>query len=438
MKYYKNINFMKIKLIILLAIFIQGSLMAATINYIKIKDIKIPVIYEEEKNLPILNLQLVFTNSGYIKDGKLSGLASLSSKLLNEGTKELGSTKFAQKLEEKAISLSSSNGLETFVIELASLKDVSKKAITLLEDLVKSPNYTQNTLKKIKTLQIGALKRKENDFDYVAHNQLKATLFKNTPLANPSAGTIDSIKKITLSNIKEFISNAINLNKLIIVAGGDYNFQEFKKLLTPFLESLNLGSKDDLEKIYLNSKNEEKTSIKETQQAYIYFGSSFNIDSKDKDNFKAKVASFILGGSGFGSRLMEEIRVKRGLAYSAYGYISINKSHTFFTGYLQTKNDSAKEAQNLVKQIVIDFVKKGVTQEELDAAKNFLLGSEPLRNETLSQRLSKSFTLYYRGLAQDYSKKELQEIKNLSLKDLNSYINSHKEIENLTFSIVRK
>lgn len=438
MKYYKNINFMKIKLIILLAIFIQGSLMAATINYIKIKDIKIPVIYEEEKNLPILNLQLVFTNSGYIKDGELSGLASLSSKLLNEGTKELGSTKFAQKLEEKAISLSSSNGLETFVIELASLKDVSKKAITLLEDLVKSPNYTQNTLKKIKTLQIGALKRKENDFDYVAHNQLKATLFKNTPLANPSAGTIDSIKKITLSNIKEFISNAINLNKLIIVAGGDYNFQEFKKLLTPFLESLNLGSKDDLEKIYLNSKNEEKTSIKETQQAYIYFGSSFNIDSKDKDNFKAKVASFILGGSGFGSRLMEEIRVKRGLAYSAYGYISINKSHTFFTGYLQTKNDSAKEAQNLVKQIVMDFVKKGVTQEELDAAKNFLLGSEPLRNETLSQRLSKSFTLYYRGLAQDYSKKELQEIKNLSLKDLNSYINSHKEIENLTFSIVRK
>ncbi|WP_323669815.1 M16 family metallopeptidase [Aliarcobacter butzleri] len=170
----------------------------------------------------------------------------------------------------------------------------------------------------------------------------------------------------------------------------------------------------------------------------MYFGSSFNIDSKDEENYKAKVASFILGGSGFGSRLMEEIRVKRGLAYSAYGNISINKTHTYFSGYLQTKNETAKEAQELVSKLVDEFVENGVTQEELTAAKNFLLGSEPLRNETLAQRLNKSFTLYYRGLDQDYSKKELEKIQNLKLEDLNNYIKSHKEINNLTFSIVRR
>jgi len=74
----------------------------------------------------------------------------------------------------------------------------------------------------------------------------------------------------------------------------------------------------------------------------------------------------------------------------------------------------------------------------LDAAKNFLTGSEPLRSETLSQRLSRAFTLYYRDLEQDYSKKELEKIQALTLDDLNKYIKSHDEINNLTFSIVRK
>ena len=412
--------------------------MGATIKHIEIKGVQIPVIFEEQKALPILNLQLVFQNSGYIQDKNKSGLANLSSKLLNEGTKELGATAFAQELEENAISLTTSNGFETFVIELSNLKEQSKKGIELLTSLLKSPNFTQDTLEKLKTLQVGSLKRKENDFDYVSQNQLKSMLFKGTSLENPASGSIESISKIKLDDIEKFISKTINLNNLIIVAGGDFDIKEFEELLKPFLTTLEVGEKNEFEKIEFNSKKEEKTLIKDTQQAYIYFGSSFNIDSKDEENYKAKVASFILGGSGFGSRLMEEIRVKRGLAYSAYGSISINKSHSYFNGYLQTKNESAEEAQKLVSQLVSQFVEHGVTQEELTASKNFLTGSEPLRSETLSQRLNRAFTLYYRGLAQDYSEKELEKIQNLKLEDLNAYIKSHNEINNLTFSIVRK
>ena len=412
--------------------------MSATIKHIEIKGVQIPVIFEEQKALPILNLQLVFQNSGYIQDKNKSGLVNLSSKLLNEGTKELGATKFAERLEENAISLAASNGFETFVIELSNLKEQSKKGIELLTALLKSPNYSQDTLDKLKTIQAGSLKRKENDFDYVSNNQLKSMLFKETALENPASGTIESISKIELKDIENFITQTVCLKNLIIVAGGDYELKEFEKLIKPLLETLNVGKKVELEKINFNSKKEEKVLIKDTQQAYIYFGSSFNIDSKDEENYKAKVASFILGGSGFGSRLMEEIRVKRGLAYSAYGSISINKSHSYFNGYLQTKNESADEAKKLVAELIEDFVKNGVTNEELSAAKNFLTGSEPLRSETLSQRLSRAFTLYYRGLAPDYSQKELEKIQNLELKDLNEYIKSHNEINNLTFSIVRK
>lgn len=412
--------------------------MGATIKHIDIKGVQIPVIFEEQKSLPILNLQLVFQNSGYIQDKDKSGLVNLSSNLLNEGTKELGATKFAQELEENAISLTTSNGFETFVVELSNLKEQSQKGINLLTALLKSPNFSQDTLEKLKTMQIGSLKRRENDFDYVSNNQLKSILFKGTPLENPASGTIESISKIQLKDIENFITQTICLNNLIIVAGGDFDIKEFEDLIKPFLETLKIGEKNESQEIKFVSKNEEKTLIKDTEQAYIYFGSSFNIDSKDEENYKAKVASFILGGSGFGSRLMEEIRVKRGLAYSAYGSISVNKSHSYFSGYLQTKNESAAEAQKLVSQLTSEFVKDGVTQDELNAAKNFLTGSEPLRSETLSQRLNRAFLLYYRGLAQDYSEKELEKIQKLKLEDLNSYIKSHNEINNLTFSIVRK
>ncbi|WP_226805880.1 M16 family metallopeptidase [Aliarcobacter butzleri] len=412
--------------------------MSATIKHINIKGTEVPIIFEEQKDLPILNLQLVFQNSGYIQDKDKSGLVNLSSSILNEGTKELGSSNFAQILDENAITIHSSNGFETFVIEVSSLKEQSKKAVSLLNDLLKSPNFTQSSLDKIKTIQTGYLKRKENDFDFIAQNQLKALLFKDTALENPSSGTIESISKIELKDIENFLSKTISLNNLIIVAGGNFTQKEIETLIKPILENLKIGEKSEVKKIDFKSQKSEKTLQRDTEQAYIYFGSSFNIDSKDEENYKAKVASFILGGSGFGSRLMEEIRVKRGLAYSAYGNISINKTHTYFSGYLQTKNETAKEAQELVSKLVDEFVENGVTQEELTAAKNFLLGSEPLRNETLAQRLNKSFTLYYRGLDQDYSKKELEKIQNLKFEDLNNYIKSHKEINNLTFSIVRR
>jgi predicted Zn-dependent peptidase len=126
------------------------------------------------------------------------------------------------------------------------------------------------------------------------------------------------------------------------------------------------------------------------------------------------------------------------LAYSAYGYVKNEKTHSYFTGYLQTKLENTKEAKELVQEIVNNFVKNGVTPEELKGAKNFLQGSEPLRSETFSQRQGTAFNLYYKNLNQDYPKKELEKIAKLSLKELNDFIKSHNEIKDLSFSIVTK
>jgi len=414
-------------------------LMSAEIKHIEIDGIKVPVVYEEETILPTFNMQLVFKKSGYVNDKDLSGLANLSAKLLDEGTKDLGASKFADELDKRAISIDASTGFETFVISANSLKSEYHNTLKYLGLLLKDPNYSQENLSKIKTLQLGILEREKNNFDIVAKNELMKLVFKGTPLENPEAGNPQSIEKIQLNNIKDFLTNNLNLHKLIIVVGGDIKFEQFANDIKPVLE--NLSKKEEKttdEEFKASSKSLSKTIKEDTKQAYVYFASPLEIKANNKNNYLSKIASFILGGSGFGSRLMDTIRVQKGLAYSAYGYFSINKSYSFFTGYLQTKNKNADETISLVKQIVDKFINEGITQKELQSAKDFLTGSEPLRSETLNQRLSRAFSLYYKGLPQAYLQTELKNISNVKLGDINKYIKSHVEIKKLSFAIVRK
>lgn len=412
--------------------------MSAVLETIEVNSKEKYIIFEEDKNLPIVTMQIVFEQSGAIEDGNLSGLAKLSSKLLREGSKSDGSTLFAQKLESKAISLSASAGFETFVIEISSLKSEFNEGVKLLKKLLKEPNLTESTFEKVKTMAIGSLMQKESNYDYIASRELKSSLFRDTPLQSPISGTIESLKRIELKDIEEFIESHLTLNRAIVVVGGDLNISEAKSYSKDILSNLELG--DEVSKIQSfsakDTKEFKKVVKEDTKQAYIYFGAPLNIRVSDEDRFKAKVSSFILGSSGFGSRLMEEIRVKRGLAYSAYSRFTINKSHSYFSGYLQTKLESQDEAIEVVKSLIKDFIENGVTQKELESAKKFILGSEPLRNETLSQRLSRTFLEFYRDIGVGYHLQELEKIEALELDDLNQFIKSHSEILSLTISVV--
>ncbi len=426
------------KKLITILFFIQGVIMGAVLDSVEVKGIKIPVIFEKSDALPIVSMQLVFQKSGSIEDGKLPGLAKFSARMLNQGTKSLGNVGFAKKLEERAIHFGVNTGIETLVLELSALKEEYKKGIELVSKLLKEPNLTQEAFEKVKTNTLGMLSRKEDDFDYIAGINLKKILFKNTPLEHPSNGTLESIDNITLKDVREFLKKHLVLKRAIVVVGGKLELSEAKESARELLGQLLPGEMEPLA-FYNASDKEEKIEVKkDTKQAYIYFGSPYFMKVNDENNYKARVASFILGAGGFGSRMMEEIRVKRGLAYSAYSRVHINRSHSYFSGYLQTKLESKKEAIKIVKEVIRDFVQNGVTQKELDAAKKFLLGSEPLRNETLSQRLSRAFNEFYRGKSLGYYKKELEKIEKLSLEELNRFIKSHPEINKLSFSIVTK
>ena len=426
------------KKILLILLSLGQIIMAATIQNIKVGTKEIPVIFEQDKRLPLATMQFVFTNSGSITDTTKAGLAKFSARVLSEGTKKLGSSKFAEALEAKAIHISASAGKETFVIELGCLKDEFSTGLKYLKGLLSDPNLTKEVMGKVKATTIGGLSSKENNFDYVASNELKKVLFEGTPLANPASGTIDSVKSIELKDVENFLKKNLVSSKLIVVLGGDLDLNKVKPKIANIIKDIPKGRLSKVKNYEVRKTPKESVLTKETKQAYIYFGSPYNMKVTDEDYYKARVATFILGTGGFGSRLMEEIRVKRGLAYSAYARVHVAKSNSYMSGYLQTKLESMNEAKKTIKEVIDRFVKHGVTKEELEQTKKFILGSEPLRVETMSQRLSRTFQEYYKGYELGHSTQELELIKNLKLKDLNAFIKEHKEILDISFAIVTK
>ncbi|MCZ6102986.1 M16 family metallopeptidase [Campylobacter ureolyticus] len=397
---------------------------------LKYKNLSIPLLYEFDNSMPVVNFKLIFKASGSVANGKFPGLANLVAKMLNEGTSKLGVSEFANLLELKAVNLSIFSGFETFGFEINTLKENFDYGLNLLISLLKDPNFTQKTLDKIKTLIKGEIASNNTDFDYLSRTELNRLLYENTSLEYPQIGTLESIDKIGLNEVKEFF-DALFLENLFIVLAGDIKENiNLNELLNCFKN----GNKNNL--AFIKTSDEKKLSFvkKQVEQAYIYFGAPYNV--KKDEIFKANVAIFIFGSSGFGSRLMEEIRVKRGLAYSIYARADFGLSSSKIWGYMQTKNESKDDAINVIKSEFLKFVKDGVSQDELNSAKNFLLGSVVLQKETMFGRININQKEFYMGEEFGEFERTLEKIKALNLDDLNKFIKAHDEILNLSFSVV--
>lgn len=411
------------------------GLQASALTHQEINQAKVPVIYEENHLLPMGFIHLAFRGGGSLSDKNQLGLAKLFAQILNEGTKELGAVGFAQALEQKAISLNVDTSTEDLQITLEFLKEYEDEAIMRLKELLKSPNFTQNALEKVKTQMLAQLLQKESDFDYLAKLTLKQELFANTTLANAALGTKESIQKIKLDDLKQQFAKVFELNKLVVVLGGDLKIDQTLKRLNNALNFLPQGKAYEEPYFEASDQKSEKILYKDTEQAFVYFGAPFKIKDLKQDLAKSKVMMFVLGG-GFGSRLMEKIRVQEGLAYSVYIRSNFSKVAHFASGYLQTKLSTQAKSVALVKKIVKEFIEKGMTQQELDDAKKFLLGSEPLRNETISSRLNTTYNYFYLGLPLNFNQTLLNQIQKMSLKEINDFIKAHTEINDLTFAIV--
>ena len=378
------------------------------------------LIYEKD-NLGRTVFQIIFKNTGsvFAKDG----VANMTAYMLNKRGTLKEKEKFYSSLEEKAVNLTVSSNKEFTTISLVFLNEKKNFAIKKLLELLENPNFTQEALNKSKKELLAKKESLKNNYDYIANQNLFKTIFKNTPLEHPVIG--DNIENITLEDIKNHFKT-YSKESAVFINGGE------KIDIKPFLDIL--PSTSMKKELFFKPKEGNITEKHSVEQSYIYFGSDFDVTNEEL--YLAKTATFILGAGGFGSRMMEEIRVKRGYAYSAYAQNEFQKTYTILKGHLQTKLENTDDAINIVKKLINDFVKNGVNEEELNQAKKFLIGSEPLRNELLAQRLLRKFKEYYYNLPDGYYEKELKLINSLDLKTLNDFIKKHKEIKNLSFSIV--
>ena len=272
--------------------------MATSLNEITIKDTKVPVVFEKGNYIPIVSIQLVFQNSGHLSNTK-DGLADMSARLMNEGTAKEGSVGFATKLDAHAVDIGSHVGRESFIIEVSALKSEFPYAVERLVELLKDPNYTKEALAQIKHQKIGWLTQKKSDFDYIAAKSLRATLFKDSALARPYDGTLETIESMSLSEIKTFISTHLGYNNVIGLVGGDISFEEAENYLKDILASFPKVETKEVEKIKASELKEVVLIDEDTQQAYIFFGAPFNYSYEEKDQYKAKIAEYLLGGALF-------------------------------------------------------------------------------------------------------------------------------------------
>lgn len=408
----------------------------ATLTHASIQGVQIPVIYEHSALIPAGIVRLVFQGGGKLQDRELIGRGAVIEELLEKGSKKRGNLGFAKALEQRAITLSVSSGMQTLSFSLNFLQDDKEQAISLLGELLLDPNLSDTELQKVKTAITAQILANQNDYDYLAKRLLNRVLFDGTPLAHPKLGTQESIAKIRLQDVQKALESTLTLQRLIIILGGDIDKEATLALLEPILSKLPQGTPYTKPSFSVRKEPATQTQYAPTQQAYIYFGAPLHLEDLERESHLAKVASFILGSGGFGSRILEEVRVKRGLAYSAYIHYNINPRLPYMSGYLQTKVDSSDEALEVVRKTIAEFVAKGVSAEELQAAKRFILGSEPLRNESLSQRLGRAFDEFYADKGIGFSKKELEKIASLDLPTLNAYIAKHTEIQNLSVAIV--
>jgi predicted Zn-dependent peptidase len=426
-----------VKKILALIILLEGALMATSLNEIIIKDTSVPVVFEQGDYIPIVSIQLVFKNSGHLSTA-IDGLADMSAKLLNEGTSKAGSMGFATKLDARAIDIVTHVGRESMVIEVSSLKSEFSQAIKHLKELLDDPNYTEEALAQIRYQKLGWLEQKRSDFDYIASSALRKILFKNAGLGRAYDGTKESIEALKVEDIQAFISSRLGYNNVIAVVGGDIELAEAKVYLKTLLNDLPKVTSVEIAPIKASSQKETIMIEEETQQSHIFFASPFDYSYQEKDQYKAKIAEYLLGGAGFGSRMMEEIRVKRGLTYGVYASLRRTKPASYLSGSMQTKLSSQEEAKELIQSVVDTFVKEGITKKELEDTKKFLLGSEPLRSETLAQRLSRVYNDFYYERPLNFAKEQLEKIESVTLEEMNTFIKSHKELSNISFAIVTK
>ena len=411
-------------------------------NAMKIQTIKSPGGIEawlvEEHAVPMMAMRFAFDGgSSQDPDGK-EGLANFVTAMLDEGAGELSSREFQEREEDLSMRMSYEEAKDAFYGNFETLTANRDESAKLLKLALNKPHFDADAVDRIRQQLVAALVYAARDPDKVAQNEWYALAFKGHPYARPANGTEQTITTITHDDLDGYRKRVFAKDTLKVVAVGDINADQLGRLLDEVF-----GDLPDKAQLTPVSKTTPVTGGKQeviemnVPQSVAVFGLGA-MPRKDPEFIPAFVLNQILGGGGFASRLMEEVREKRGLAYSVYTYVYPYQHASIFSGGVATRNDAMGQSLDVIRDELKKMAEEGPSQQDLDNAKNYLIGSYPLRFDTNSKIATQLLGLKMDGFGPEYVENRNAMIAAVTLDDMKRVVKSLLETQNLIVTIVGK
>lgn len=408
----------------------------------KIQSVKSPDGIEawlvEEHSVPLLALRFVFDGGSAQDPAGKEGIANFMSAMLDEGAGEYDHTKFQERIEDLALKMSFEDGRDAFYGSFETLTANRAPSVEMLHLAINKPRFEPEAVERIRKQLLASLAFAAKSPDKIAGKAWSAAAFPGHPYGRPSEGTIESVKAITRDDLEAYRRRIFARDTLRVVAVGDIDAQTLGLLLDQVFGEL--PAKAQLTAVADTvPRPTEKLQVidMDVPQSVVQFGMN-GIARKDNDFLPAFILNQILGGGGFASRLTEEVREKRGLAYSVYSYLQPFKHVALFGGGVATKNEEVGRSLEVIRAELKRMADDGPTPTELANAKSYLTGSFALRFDTNAKIANQLLWMLQEDMGIDYVEKRNGLVEAVTLDDVKRVAKRLLKVDDLIVTVVGK
>ncbi len=370
-----------------------------------------------EPAVPMIAVDFAFGGGAAQDPAGKAGTANLVASLLDEGAGDLDSKTFHARLERKAIELGFQAERDTLRGTLRTLTENRDEAFNYLRLALTAPRFDQTDVEIIRSQILSNLRRATTSPSDIANLRWWQTAFADHPYGRPVNGTLESVPTVTGDDLKGYTRRVLARANLKIAVVGDIDAEAVKAMLDRVFGGLPM--EPDLKPVAnvapqgLGRRIVVKLDV---PQAVVTFGGA-GIARKDPDFMAAYIVNHILGGGAFSSRLYQEVREKRGLAYSVYDSLVWLNHSALFLGGTATRADRAGETLDVIDKEIRRLAQSGPTADELAKAKAYLNGSFALNLDTSSKIAALLVQLQLDGLGIDYFARRPEMINAVTLDD---------------------
>lgn len=367
---------------------------------------------------PLIAIRFAFFGGASQDAPEKDGQAYFVTSMMDEGAGDLDATAFQERVQSLAMRMDFDASRDVMLGSIQTLSKNKDEVFDLARLAMAEPRFEESALARVKAQILAGLKYDENDPSTVASLAWHRLAFKDHPYGRPVKGTEKSVAAMTTDDLHDYVRGVFARDKLVVSVVGDITPEE----LGPALDTLfgDLPQKSDLREI-VEAKpplGPAREVIKmDVPQSVAQFGFR-GIPRGDDDFIPAYILNYIIGGGGFSSRLMEEVREKRGLAYSVHSNLYPYRHGAVFVGNVATKNEAVGQSLQVIKSELEAISEEGLTEDQLNAAKAYLTGAYALRFESSSGIASQLLWIQIEDLGIDYIAKRNALIEAVTLEDV--------------------